>query len=153
VFSFSSLWTAGQGTSWAAKIRPICCTETALTTSLHCVTSQKCKHLIHSEAVAWNHSRLHNCQYWETIAAVCWVRGIKYLGKNIFNILLATLLVILMNVTSRLVYSSWQSAVWHGETQLYIINIFSKFVDAGDILFAETVPRVRVWFLSGTRVA
>jgi hypothetical protein len=63
------------------------------------------------------------------------------------------LLVILMNVTSRLVYSSGQSAVWHGETQLYIINFFSKFVDAGDIRFAETVPRVRIWFLSGTRVA
>ena len=58
-----------------------------------------------------------------------------------------------MNVTSRLVYSSSQSAVWHGETQLDIINFFSKFVDAGQIRLAVTVPRVRIWFLTGTKVA
>jgi len=46
VFSFRSLGTAGQRTSWASKIRPICCTETSLTTSLQRVTSQKWEHLV-----------------------------------------------------------------------------------------------------------
>jgi len=84
VFSFSSLRTAGRGTGWAAKIRPICCTETALTTSLHCVTSQKCKHLVSSDTEPWNHSRLRDCQHWEKISVVSWVQGIKYLSQNIF---------------------------------------------------------------------
>jgi len=48
-------------------------------------------------------SRPHDCQYWETISAVCHIREIEYLLKNIFNILLVTLLVISINMTSRLV--------------------------------------------------
>jgi hypothetical protein len=38
------------------------------------------------------------------------------------------------------------------QTQYYIINFFSNFVDAGEIRRTVTVPRVRTSFLSDTKV-
>jgi len=48
-------------------------------------------------------SRPHDCQYWETVFPVYYIREIKYLMNNIFNIPLLTLVVILINKMSRLV--------------------------------------------------
>jgi hypothetical protein len=36
-----------KGQAWPLKIKPICCSETLVTTNLHPVTSQKCEYLVY----------------------------------------------------------------------------------------------------------